>query len=56
MIESNDAFLIAQKHTRSTSKQINSNWLVNNGYKRIRKQINNVRKTYYITDQDQAIN
>lgn len=50
MLESKDAFLIAQKHTRSTSKQINSNWLVNNGYTRVRKQIDNVRKTYYITN------
>lgn len=53
-MEYKDAFILAQKHTRSTSKQINSNWLVNNGYTRVRKQIDNVRKTYYIADQNTA--
>ena len=47
-LESNEAFKIATKHTKSTSRQINSNWLINNGYTKKRKQIDGIRKTYYL--------
>lgn len=47
-LESKDAFILAEKHTKSNSRQINSNWLINNGYHKKRIQRDKIRKTYYI--------
>jgi|GEM_PF-4969702 hypothetical protein len=47
-LESKYAFELAEKYTRSKSTHINSYWLKSNGYVKIRRQIDKVRKTYYI--------
>lgn len=47
-LTSNEAFRLAERYTGSKSRQINSYWLITNGYEKIRKQTDNIRKTYYI--------
>lgn len=47
-LTSEDALKLASQHTKSKCVQVNSHWLLTNGYFRERRQINKVRKTYYI--------
>lgn len=52
MLESKDAFILAEHYTATDNNNINSFWLQNNGYIRKRMQIDNVRKTYYIKENE----
>ena len=47
-LTSEDVFKISITTHQIKCVQVNSHWLLTNGYYRERRQINKVRKTYYI--------